>query len=57
MRSVEEKMDPMTLRELKNFLKQLPRLEYELEAFASDIEAISRNQPLMTTDDLYRDSQ
>jgi hypothetical protein len=32
-------------------LKKLPRLEEELDAFASDLEEISRNQPLMSTRD------
>ena len=51
MRSVEEKIDPMTLDDLMVLLKKLPRLEEELDAFASDLEAISRNQPLMSTRD------
>jgi uncharacterized protein (UPF0335 family) len=45
MESIDEKIDPMTLRELKALLKKLPRLEEELDAFASDLEEISRNQP------------
>ena len=53
MKSIDEKMDPMTLGELKTLLKKLPRLEEELEAFASDLEEISRNQPLMSTGDLW----
>ncbi|MBW2237467.1 MAG: hypothetical protein JRD87_00020 [Deltaproteobacteria bacterium] len=53
MKSIEEKIDPMTLGELKNLLKKLPRLENELDAFASDLEEISRNQPLMSTGDLW----
>ena len=53
MRSIDEKIDPMTLGELKTLLKKLPRLEEELDAFASDLEEISRNQPLMSTGDLW----
>ena len=53
MKSIEEKIDPMTLGELKNLLKKLPRLENELDAFASDLEEILRNQPLMTSEDLW----
>ena len=53
MRSFEEKIDPMTLGELKNLLKKLPRLEDELDDFQSDIDEITRNQPLMTTEDLW----
>ena len=53
MKSIDEKMDSMTLGELKSLLKKLPRLEKELDAFASDLEMISRNQPLMLTGDLW----
>ena len=53
MKSIDEKIDPMTLGELKTLLKKLPRLEEELDAFASDLEEISRNQPLMSTEDLW----
>ena len=53
MKSIDEKIDPMTLGELKALLKKLPRLEEELDAFASDLEEISRNQPLMSTGDLW----
>ncbi len=53
MKSIDEKIDAMTLGELKNLLKKLPRLEDELDAFASDIEEISRNQPLVSTGDLW----
>ena len=51
MRSVDEKTDTMTLDNLKALLKKLPRLEEELDTFASDLEEISRNQPLMSTRD------
>ncbi len=53
MKSIEEKIDPITLGELKNLLKKLPRLENELDAFASDLDEITRNQLLMTTEDLW----
>ena len=53
MKSIEEKIDPITLGELKNLLKKLPRLENELDAFASDLEEISKNQPLMSTGGLW----
>ena len=49
MKSIDEKIDSMTLGELQTLLKKLPRLEEELEAFASDLEEISNNQPLMST--------
>jgi hypothetical protein len=53
MKSIEEEIDSMTLRELKTLLNKLPRLEEELDAFASDLEEISRNQALMSTGDLW----
>ncbi len=53
MKSIDEKIDSMTLGELQALLKKLPRLEEEMEAFASDLEEISRNQPLMSTGDLW----
>ena len=53
MKSIDEKIDSMTLGELQNLLKKLPRLEEELEAFTSDLEEIVRNQPLMSTGDLW----
>jgi len=43
MKSIDEKVVPMTLGELKNLLKKLPKLEKELDAFASDIAKISNN--------------
>lgn len=53
MRSVDEKIDHMTLEDLMVLLKKLPRLEEEMDAFASDLEEISRNQPLMSTKDSW----
>jgi hypothetical protein len=53
MKSIDESNDPMTLDDLPNLLKNLPRLEEELEAFASDLEEIFRNQPLMPTGNLW----
>ncbi len=53
MKSIDEKIDPMTLDDLKALLKKLPRLEEELDAFASDLEEISRNQPIMSTGELW----
>jgi len=53
MKSVDEKIDSMTLGELQTLLKQLPRLEEELAAFASDLEEISKNQPPISTGDLW----
>jgi antitoxin (DNA-binding transcriptional repressor) of toxin-antitoxin stability system len=53
MKPIDEKIDPMTLGELKTLLKKLPKLEEELDAFASDLEEISRNQPPIITGHLW----
>ena len=53
MKSIDEKIDSMTLSELKTLFKKLPRLEEELDDFELDLEEISRNQPLMSTGDLW----
>ncbi len=53
MKSVDEKIDSLTLGDLQSLLKKLPKLEEELDAFASDLEEISKNQPLMSTGDLW----
>ena len=53
MKSIDEKLDSMTLGDLKTLLRKLPRLEEELDAFASDLEEISGNQPLLSTEDLW----
>jgi hypothetical protein len=49
MKTIDDEVDQMTLGELKNLLKKLPKLDEELEAFVSDIAKISNNQPLMPT--------
>lgn len=53
MKAIDKNLDPMTLGELKTLLKKLPRLDEEVDAFASDIEDISRNQALMSTGVLW----
>lgn len=53
MGTVAERTDPMTLDSLKVLLKKLPKLGEELDAFSKDLEVISRNQPLMSTEDLW----
>ncbi len=53
MKAIDQKPDPMTLDELKTVLNKLPRLEEELDAFASDLEEISRTQPLMPAGDIW----
>ena len=53
MKSIDEKIDSMKLGQLKTLLNNLPRLEEELDAFASDLEEISANQPLMSTGNIW----
>ena len=53
MKPIDEKIEPMTLGQLNFLLKKLPRLEEERDAFASDLEEIARNQPPMSTADLW----
>jgi antitoxin (DNA-binding transcriptional repressor) of toxin-antitoxin stability system len=53
MKPIDEKINPMTLGQLKILLKKLPKLEGELDAFASDLKDTSINQPLMSTGDLW----
>ena len=51
MNPIAQKSDQMTLGQLKGLLKKLPRLGEELDDFASDLEWISGNQPLMPMGD------
>jgi len=53
MKPIDEKTDIKTLGELKALLKQLPRLDEELDAFAADLEDIRKEQPLMAMGDLW----
>jgi len=53
MRPIDEKKDFKTLGELKALLKKLPRLGEELDSFASDLEDISKDQPIMAMGDLW----
>jgi hypothetical protein len=48
-----KKTDPMTLDRFKALLKKSPKFGDELGAFSKDLEVISRNQPLMSTEDLW----
>lgn len=53
MKPIGEKTDSRALGELKALLKQLPRLDEELDAFAADLEDIRKEQPLMAMGDLW----
>jgi antitoxin (DNA-binding transcriptional repressor) of toxin-antitoxin stability system len=53
MKPIDEKTDFKTLGELKTLLKNLPRLDEELDAFAADLEDIRKDQPIMTMGDVW----
>ncbi len=53
MKPIDEKTDLKTLGELKSLLKNLPRLDEELDAFAADLEDIRKDQPIMTMGDVW----
>ncbi|MFZ0133657.1 MAG: hypothetical protein WAK95_14045 [Desulfobacterales bacterium] len=53
MGSVDEKINPMTLGNLKSLLKKLPKLEEERDAFASDLEEISKKQLVVPAGNLW----
>ena len=44
MEPVKEPKKDKRLKELKSLLKELPRLNEELDSFADDLEAISKSQ-------------
>ena len=45
MEPVKEVKKAITLKELKSLLKELPKLDEELDAFAADLEGIRKDQP------------
>lgn len=51
MNPIAERSDQMTLGQLKSLLKKLPGLGEELDAFASELQWISENQPLVPVGD------
>ncbi|MCK4605094.1 MAG: hypothetical protein KAU41_10475 [Deltaproteobacteria bacterium] len=53
MTPIDEEKDFKTLGELKAMLKKLPRLNEELDDFATDLEDIRKDQPVMTMGDLW----
>ena len=53
MKPIDEQTDLKTLGDLKDILKRLPRLDDELSAFATDLEDIRNDQPLMATGDVW----
>ncbi|MFH1954286.1 MAG: hypothetical protein ABIL06_22050 [Pseudomonadota bacterium] len=53
MKPIDDKKDSVTLGDLKALLKKLPRLDEECDAFASDLENIMKDQPLMAMRDAW----
>jgi len=53
MKPIDDSKDSATLGDLKILLRKLPRLDEECEAFASDLEDIRKNQPLMAMEDVW----
>lgn len=53
MKPIDENTDLKTLGDLKALLKNLPRLDEELDAFAADLEDIRKDQPIMTMGDVW----
>jgi hypothetical protein len=50
MKPIDEQKYLKTLGELKPLLKKLPKLDEELDAFATDLEDIWKNEPLLPTE-------
>lgn len=53
MKPIDDTKDSMTLGDLKALLKKLPRLDEERDAFASDLENIWKDRPLMALGDVW----
>lgn len=53
MEPVREAKKAKTLKELKSLLKELPRLDEELDAFAADLEGIRKNQPPLPEEGMW----
>lgn len=53
MKSVDDNQENLTLGDLPSLLKKMPRLGEELEAFGSDLSEIARNQPPISSGELW----
>ena len=53
MQPIKSAKNLKTLKELKLLIKQLPRLDDELEVFAADIKEIRKNQPPLPEDSAW----
>ncbi len=53
MTPIDEENDAKTLGELKVLLKELPRLDEEMDDFVADLEGIRQDQPVIIMGDLW----
>lgn len=53
MEPIKEAKKAKTLSELKSLLKELPRLDEELDAFAEDLEGIRKDQPPLPEEGMW----
>ena len=53
MTPIDEEKDLKTLGELKSILKDLPRLNEEIDSFVADLDGIRQHQPAITMGDLW----
>ena len=53
MKPIDQENNLATLGDLKPMLQKLPRLDDELEDFATDLEDICREQPLSPTGEIW----
>jgi len=53
MEPVREAKKAKTLKELKSLLKELPRLDEELDAFAADLVGIRKDQPPLPEEGMW----
>jgi len=53
MEPVNEAKKVMTLKELKSLMKELPRMDEELDAFATDLERLWEDQPPLPKEGMW----
>jgi hypothetical protein len=53
MKPIDHEKELKILEELKRILKNLPRLDEELDSFAADLEDIRKDQPLLPKEDIW----
>jgi len=53
MEPIREAKKAKMLKELKSLLKELPRLDQELDAFAADLEGVRKDQPPLPEEGMW----